>query len=63
MNSSLDGSLPLSSSGSVPNLDGALLVLPDRVIYAAVVSLFVALPFASAHGNGLLPSYSVFCLS
>ena len=58
MHSGFDGSLPGFSSGpSVPSLDGALLVLSDRVVYSAVAMVVVALLFASAHSTA---SYSVF---
>jgi hypothetical protein len=62
INSCLDCSFPCSSDSSSPNLDGALLTLPRWVMYSAVVYTFCALRSAGAHGNGLLPSCSVFRL-
>jgi hypothetical protein len=54
-NSSPVCSLPLSSGLSSPNLDGARLDRPLRVIYDAVVFVVYAFPFAGEHGTGLLP--------
>jgi hypothetical protein len=54
-NSSPVCSLPFSSGLSSPNLDGARLDRPLRVIYDAVLFVVYALPFAGAHGTGFLP--------